>query len=61
MRASKWRLAVNVAGFLGVILIDRTRLLPNNVVASFMDRMNDEHPQMRSIAQARMMLVSPIY
>lgn len=57
MRNSKWRLAVNVAGFLGVILIDRTKLLPDQVVALFMDKMNDPHPQMRTTAQARMMLV----
>jgi hypothetical protein len=57
VRNSKWRLAVNVAGFLGVILIDRTKLLPDQVVALFMDKMNDRHPQMRTTAQARMMLV----
>lgn len=58
MKNEQWRLAVNIAGFLGVVLIDRTKLLPTSVVAVFMDKINDSHPQMRSIAQARMMLVS---
>ena len=59
IRTGKWRLAVNTAGFLGVMLIDRTTILPNDVVALFMDKMNDPHPQMRSQAQGRMMLVYP--
>jgi len=57
MRTAKWRLAVNVAGFLGVLLINRDGLLPNDVVDLFMDKMNDPHPQMRTTAQNRMMLV----
>ena len=58
MKNEQWRLAVNIAGFLGVVLIDRTKLLPTSVVAVFMDKINDSHPQMRSIAQGRMMLVN---
>ena len=50
---------VNVAGFVGVTLVDRTKPLPDKVVALFLEKMNDSHPQMRSTAQARMMLVCP--
>ena len=38
------------------MLIDRTKLLPNEVVSLFMELMNDPHPQMRNTAQSRMML-----
>jgi hypothetical protein len=55
---AKWRLAVNAAGFLGAMLINRDILLPDEVVALYMDKMNDPHPQMRSTAQNRMMLVN---
>jgi len=48
---------MTIAGYLGVTLVDRTQVLPNDVVALFMDKMNDPHPQMRSTAQGRMMLV----
>lgn len=41
------------------MLIDRTKLLPNEVVALYLDKMNDPIPQMRSAAQGRMMLVCP--
>jgi hypothetical protein len=50
-------LQVNIAGFVAVFLVDRTQLLPDNVVALFMEKMNDTHPQMRTQAQARMMVV----
>ena len=39
------------------MLVDRTKLLPSEVVSLFMDVMNDPHPQMRSTVQGRMMLV----
>lgn len=62
MTNAKWRLAVNAAGFVGSMLINRDKLLPDSVVALYMDKMNDSHPQMRITAQSRMMLViSPLY
>lgn len=41
------------------MLTDRTKLFPTDVVALFMDKMNDPHPSMRNTAQARTMLVRP--
>jgi hypothetical protein len=61
VKNEQWRLAVNTAGFLGVMLIDRTKLLPTEVVEVFMDKMNDAHPQMRSTSQGRIMLVRCIH
>ena len=59
IKNAQWRLGVNAAGFLGAVLIRRDKLLPDDVVALYMDKMNDPHPQMRSTAQNRMMLVRP--
>jgi radical SAM superfamily enzyme len=58
MKDARWRLAVNAASFLGVMLVTRNDLFPDDVVALFMDLMNDPHPQMRSTAQSRMTLVA---
>ena len=42
---------------MGTMLLSRDTLFPNEVVAVYLDKMNDPHPQLRSIAQSRTMLV----
>ena len=52
-KESNWRIANSAINFITVILLDRSKLLPIDIFRLLMDKMNDDHPQLRSTVQAR--------
>lgn len=52
-KESSWRLAHSVINFMCLVLLDKSQLVPIDLFKVLMEKMNDDHPQLRSTAQAR--------